>query len=268
MHTVLARLRSKLRYLLRGREIDNDLVRELDFHREMLTEDQQRLGYDHEYRRPQRAPQDGQHRVDDGILARRLADRVVRQPGSRRSPTPSGPSSATQPSRWWHLTLALGIGANTAIFQLVDTVLLRGLPVERPEELLAVRTTSSYWRYEQLRDRNEVFSGLFAARALYSVTATVDGQPLGHPTTELVSGNYFSLLGVKPVLGRALTPDDDRAIRAGPVAVISHGLWQRAFGGSPEVLGRTLRMCAGSIGGGTSGFDLTPPESGARTKNC
>ena len=159
------------------------------------------------------------------------------------------------------LTLALGIGANTAIFRLVDTILLRSLPVDRPGELLAIRGTFSYFRFEQLRDRNDVFSAVFGARALGKVTISADGQPLGQPTTELVSGNYFSLLGVRPILGRAIAPDDDRAVGAGPVAVISYGLWQRAFAGSPAVLGRTLRLRDGSIGGGTSGFEPAAPNA-------
>src|SRR5258706_8220309 len=98
------------------------------------------------------------------------------------------------------LTLALGIGANAAIFQLVDTVVLRVLPVQQPQELLTIRRTFSYWQFEQLRDRNEVFSGIIGARTLQSGTLTADDQPLGHGSIELVTGNYFPLLGVQTVL--------------------------------------------------------------------
>ncbi len=131
------------------------------------------------------------------------------------------------------LTLALGIGANAAIFQLVDTVMLRVLPVRQPQELLTIRRTFSYWQFEQLRDRNEVFSGIIGARTLESGTLTADDQPLGHGSIELVTGNYFPLLGVQPVLGRPITPDDDRSAGSGPVAVISYGLWQRAPASNP-----------------------------------
>src|SRR5262249_30569429 len=134
------------------------------------------------------------------------------------------------------LTLALGIGANAAIFRLVDTVLLRALPVQNPLELVTVARTLSYWQYQQMRDRNGVFSGFIGGRPMNSATLVADGQPLGATTTELVSGNYFSVLGVKTILGRPLTDDDDKAVGAGPVAVISYGLWKRAFGGSPSLL--------------------------------
>jgi predicted permease len=153
------------------------------------------------------------------------------------------------------LTLALGIGANTAIFRLVDAVLLRALPVQSPEQLLAIRGSFSYWRFEQLRDRNEVFGATVGVRAIDDVTLTSADQPLGRATTELVSGNYFNVLGVQPLIGRPITADDDRAAGAGAVAVISYGLWQRAFAGSTQVLGRTMTLRAGLVGGGTSGFE-------------
>ena len=158
------------------------------------------------------------------------------------------------------LTLGLGIGANTAIFRLVDTIMLRILPVQHPEELLAIRGSFWYWRFEQLRDRNDVFSGVVGVRTFDDVTMTAADQPLGRASVELVTGNYFDLLGVRPVLGRPITPDDDRAEGAGPVAVISYGLWQRAFAGSGDVLGRPVRLRAGRVGGGTSGFEPDTPN--------
>jgi predicted permease len=159
------------------------------------------------------------------------------------------------------LTLALGIGANTAIFRLVDAVMLRALPVERPDELLAIRGSFSYWRFEQFRDRNGVFSDSIGTRIVPDVTMATGDQPLGTGSAELVTGNYFSVLGVRPVLGRPITPDDDRAAGAGPVAVISHGLWTRAFAASPDVLGRTIRLKGGLAGGGTSGFEPDAPNA-------
>ena len=256
---MFTRLKQKLRYLLRGRRIDADLARELEVHREWLREDQEALGYD---------------RATASLNARRkMGNTTVMTEYSRDAWLIAWLDTLMRDGRYALrsfarnpaftliavITLALGIGANTAIFQLVDTVMLRGLPVDHPEELMALRGTFSYWRFEQLRERNDVFADVFGARTLQNISATIDGQPLGNPVTELVTGNYFSLLGVQPFLGRPITPDDDRATGAGAVAVISYGLWQRGFGGSPDVLGRTLRMHGGSIGGGTSGFEADVP---------
>ena len=236
MHASFHRLASKFRYLLRGRAIDHDLARELDFHTEMLAEDQRRLGFDEgaailiARRKMGNTTLMTEYSRDAWLIA--WLDNLVRDLRYALRAFARNPGFTLVAT----VTLALGIGANAAIFQLVDTVLLRTLPVEQPGELLTVRSPLSYWRYEQLRDRNEVFSGVLAARALTSVTATLDGQSIGHPTTELVSGNYFSLLGVQPVIGRAIAPDDDRGVGGGPVAVISHAFWQRAFAGSPGYL--------------------------------
>ena len=107
-----------------------------------------------------------------------------------------------------------------------------------------------------------MFSGVFGTHTLQDVTVTAGDQPLGRASTELVSGNYFSVLGVRPTLGRPLTPDDDRTAGGGPVAVISYGLWQRGFAGSPDVLGRTIRLRGGRLGGaGTSGFEPDAPKT-------
>src|ERR1043166_5889159 len=133
------------------------------------------------------------------------------------------------------LSLALGIGANTAIFGLIDHVMLRLLPVRNPEELLVVRGLFSYPRFEQIRDRNEVFSGVFGSHTLTDMTVKTPGNPTGQATGELVSGTYFQLLGVNTVIGRPILPEDDRAPESSPVAVISYGFWKQTFGGSPDV---------------------------------
>src|SRR5262245_20289316 len=134
------------------------------------------------------------------------------------------------------LTLALGIGANTAIFSLTDQILLRRLPVERPEELVVLRAPGpktgnissdgddtasfSYPMYKALRDRNNAFSGLLARHAI-SLSVAGPGQT-ERANGELVSGNYFEVLGVRPALGRALNQEDDRVPGAHPVVVLSH----------------------------------------------
>ncbi|MGH9843323.1 MAG: ABC transporter permease, partial [Blastocatellia bacterium] len=147
------------------------------------------------------------------------------------------------------LTLALGIGANSTIFSLVNALLLRPLPIERPEQLAAVFTSdyssgdfgaSSYPDYVDFRDRNEAFSGLVAyqPRPFSLSVEGVNERAFG----EVVSGNYFSVLGVKPVLGRGFLPEEDRTPGAHPVVVISHKLWQRRFGGDPAIIGRGLKL--------------------------
>ena len=144
-------------------------------------------------------------------------------------------------------TLALGIGANSVIFSAVDAVLLRDAPVSDPDSLVDVYTTSgnnlysnsSYPDYFDLRD-----SGTFASLAAYtpvSITMDANGQP--EPLAgQLVSGNYFEVLGVKIPFGRGLTPDDDRLGAPVRVAVISHALWQRVFNADQSLIGQTIRL--------------------------
>ena len=147
------------------------------------------------------------------------------------------------------LTLALGIGANTAIFSLIDAVLLKRLPVKDPERLVLLRhansrgteNTFAYRTYEQFRDQNQVLSGVLAYHAL-RLTVSVDGQPEPAVAGQLVSGNYYSVLGVNAALGRTILPDDDRAPGESPVCVISFDYWQRRFAGDPAVVGKTIHL--------------------------
>ncbi|HET7221515.1 MAG TPA: ABC transporter permease [Vicinamibacterales bacterium] len=148
------------------------------------------------------------------------------------------------------LTLGFGIGANAAIFSLMDQVLLRLLPVREPGQLVLLdgpgpyqgRTfnnmTFSYPMYADFRDRNEVFSGVLA-RFPSAMTAVWQGRA-ERASGDLVSGNYFEVLGVQPAIGRVLNAADDRTPGAHPVVVLSYGYWQRRFGGDPSVLNQTL----------------------------
>ncbi|HXW07444.1 MAG TPA: ABC transporter permease [Vicinamibacterales bacterium] len=158
------------------------------------------------------------------------------------------------------LSLALGIGANTAIFSLVDAVLLRTLPVERASELvfLQVAGTDSrggappYPCYEQVRDGTSAFVGM-AAFASDELRLEIDGN-LEQAFGQVASGTYFELLGVRPLVGRLLTAADERLDP--PVAVISYRYWQRRFGGRVDTIGRALRA-------GDRVFTIvgvTPPE--------
>ena len=147
------------------------------------------------------------------------------------------------------ISLALGIGANTAIFSLVNTVLLRPLPVKEPSRLIEVYgalhngadfTIQSYLNYKDYRDRNDVFSGLFVYRMVVS--------SLSHNGSNerawgfLASGNYFDVLGVKPILGRGFLLEEDQTPGSHPVAVLSYACWQHRFAGDPSIVGRTILL--------------------------
>ncbi|HEY6402180.1 MAG TPA: ABC transporter permease, partial [Blastocatellia bacterium] len=154
------------------------------------------------------------------------------------------------------LTLALGIGANTAIFQLLNAVRLRSLPVRNPEELAEVRIAPPRGRsgsfngrrpeltnplWELLQEKQQAFDGLFAWSA-----ATFDLAPRGEQRfTEdglWVSGDFFNTLGAQPALGRVFTRADDQRGCGSPGAVISHAFWRRAYGGDPAIVGRKITL--------------------------
>ncbi len=146
------------------------------------------------------------------------------------------------------VSLAVGIGANTAVFSLVNSLLWRPRPVAEPNRLVELYTgrrdqpyqTFSYPSYIELRDRNGVLSGL----AAYSVRQfRLGGQNhVEEVWGEAVSGNYFKVLGVRPQHGRPLGAADDLAAGANPVVVVGHGLWQRRFSADPHVVGRTVTV--------------------------
>jgi putative ABC transport system permease protein len=144
------------------------------------------------------------------------------------------------------LSLALGIGANTAIFSLVNLILFRPLPVANPQEVVSVSPVGkdgalaafSYPNYIDFRDRNEVLSGLLVSRfVVVSMSRNGDNEKVWG---NLVSGNYFDVLGVKPALGRSFLPEEDKTRLSHPVVVISHSLWQTRFGGDPSVVDKDV----------------------------
>jgi predicted permease len=161
--------------------------------------------------------------------------------------------------------VALGIGANTAIFSVLDSVLLRELPVPNPQELSVLtgpdshgstfggetgeRTRLAYSEFQYLRNHSEVFSHVFAAdNQLVDANVSIGtGSRASQDHTEnvrvrLVSGDYFATLGVKAAAGQVFTPDLDRARGGAPVAVVSYAFWKQRFGLSPSALGRTIRI--------------------------
>ncbi|QNI33743.1 ABC transporter permease [Alloacidobacterium dinghuense] len=165
-------------------------------------------------------------------------------------------------------SLGLGIGANTTIFTLARQVLLDKLAVPKPEDLRLFSWTSpekhraihrlwghwertpdgkysctsfSYPVYQQLRQQNRVFEDVFAFKIFSRLSATIDNKA-NAVTAELVSGNYYSSLGVRTVLGRGIQNSDDAGPLSGPVAVISDGFWSRRFGRSPDVVGKKIEV--------------------------
>ena len=148
-------------------------------------------------------------------------------------------------------SLALGIGANTAIFTLIDQLILRLLPVHNPEQLVMIWTTgphmgsnrgdrrASYPMYEDFQKRGQAFSSVFCRFGM-QVSASYGGQT-ERIDGELVSGNFFQSLGVKPAIGRVLSPDlDDRVYKGHPVAVLSYQYWATRFAANPGVIGQKI----------------------------
>ena len=159
------------------------------------------------------------------------------------------------------LTLALGIGANTAIFSVVNATLMQPIPVVDPERLVFVfngptGSIFSYPDYVALRDQNNVLDGLAAWGGIGASLNSNDQTDLVNGA--IVTGNFFEVIGVRAQLGRVLTTEDDKIPGAHPVVVISQGLWQRRFAGDPNVVGRQLLLNGNNftvIGVLPAGFD-------------
>ena len=168
------------------------------------------------------------------------------------------------------LSLALGIGANTAIFQLLDAIRIRTLPVANPQELVEIKIvktragrtgdfagrfsnlTTAQW--DALRERQQAFSTMFAWG-----TTTFELAPGGQskPAAGMwVSGDFFSGLGVMPLIGRLIGPDDDRRGCSAPGAVLSYTFWQRQYGGDPNVGGRSITLNSRAL----DILGVTPPS--------
>jgi predicted permease len=172
------------------------------------------------------------------------------------------------------LTLALGIGANTAIFTVLNAVLLKMLPVRDPQQLVVVGDPSdanhrangtpqtvifSYPLYKEFRDHNSVFAGLSAAATEHRIELT--GQDRNSSSTvvgRMVSGNYFDVLGVRAAAGRLLSSSDDTAESANPVVVLGYAFWQSKFALSPSIIGKDIRLNGYPftvVGVASAGFD-------------
>lgn len=265
--TLLARLRSMAAGLFGRRRVEQSMAEELRFHIEAYRDDLIRSGVP-------RSEAERRARIEFGSVARvreecrqarglawfddlrgdlRFAARMLRR-------SPGFASIAI-------LSLALGIGANTAIFSFVNTVLLQNLPVQQPERLFFVDDSGGrsggsngppYPCYEILRDYNHYFSAM-AAFSGSRFKVTIDGSS-EQVTGQSASGSYFQLLGVPAILGRTLAPADDSEIGRGgpdgPVAVISFSYWQRRFGGDRSVLGKVVEVGTHRV----TIVGVTPPE--------
>jgi len=252
---MLSKLRTRLRALLRKSEMERELDEELRYHIEQQTEQNLRLGMSPEDARyaarkafggldqAKERSRDarGLRLVEELWQDLRFGLRMLRKhPGFTLIVT---------------LTLALGIGANTAIFSMIDAVLLKSLPVRQPEELVLLSRRFSYPGLRILREYDQVTTGLVAftpVRLGLSIAGQAEPAVLGH----LVTGNYFSVLGVHPILGRLLGEDDDRSPGAHAVAVVSHGYWRRRFGSDPAIIGRTISLAGMPF----TIIGVTPPE--------
>ena len=148
------------------------------------------------------------------------------------------------------LSLAFGIGANTAVFSFADALLLRPLPVPRPDEVLTLGWTdsfrgslvASYGDYVDVRDRSESFEGLVAFTNATAVFATAPDSLPRLSMGMLVSGNFFRVMGLEPQLGRDFRPEEDEVPGRDAVAILGHDFWAQQFGADRSILGRTVRL--------------------------
>jgi predicted permease len=249
--------------LFRSRALDEDLDQELHSHIELAIEAAERSGIGSEEARREAMRAFGGiaqtreiYREQRGLPMLETILQDLRYGWRMLARTPGFTAVAA-------LSLALGIGANTAIFSLIDAVLLKLLPVKDPHALVLLawavpagkdpgvahwtngRTWDergrglgapfSYPTYRQLRANNQAFSELFAFADAGNLSVVVDGEAR-RAFTQMVSGNYFSALGIRPSVGRILVESDDQA-GAPPVCMISDSYWKRRFGGSPSVAG-------------------------------
>jgi predicted permease len=240
---------SRVRGLLTDRRLDREFEQELDSHLALATEENLRRGLSpEEARRAARLRLGGvtqlreTHRELNGLPWLENLFRDLRYSFRILRKNPGFTLVAV-------LTLGLGIGANTAIFSLIDTVMLRTLPVPRPEELRELRMlpqsggegnpifTNAIW--EQLRDQQDVFSGVFAwSGQPFDLN---QGGAVRFANGLWVSGTYFGGLELAPAAGRLISSSDDQRGCAG-VAVLSYGFWQDHYGGSPSAIGSTISL--------------------------
>ena len=244
MRTIWRRLTA----LFGGKRLEGELREEIDAHLAMQEEEFRGRGMDPKAARAAALREFGgvtqaeeDYRERRGIPWLESTARDVRYGlrGLRRSP---GFTAAAV------LSLALGIGANTAIFSLFHALMLRMLPVARPQELVSLYQTggwfegySSYPLYQELAQRSDLFNGVIARTGVARVRfCPRPGAREQFAQREFVSGNYFEVLGIAPALGRLFTREDDRTPGGHPVAVLSYDQWRNRYGGDPAVVGAKI----------------------------
>jgi predicted permease len=227
----------RMRGLFNTEHIERDLAEEIEFHLQMRIEDNIRSGMTPaEARREALIDSGGLESAKEACRDRRglpLFENFLQDVRYALR--------TLRKNRGFTLTallaLGLGVGANAAIFGLVDAFLLRLLPVRNPQALILIDRGFSYATFEQLRDRNHSFSGMFAYDESH-VTMTIDGQP-EYVDGDFVSGSYFDVLGVGAIAGRTLRAEDDQPGRQ-PVAVISYRYWDQRFARDASTIGKTI----------------------------
>jgi predicted permease len=242
---------SQLANWWRRKNLERGLDRELRYHLDRRTVDLEKSGLPTWLARRQALMELGgvaqvQEEVRDVWLARWLRDFVYDLRFSARTFLRSPSFTATVV-----LSLALGIGATSALYSLIDQIVLRALPVEHPERLVLIDWigfqnaetfgTSNLMSYpicQDLQQQKEFFDGVFC-RAATMISVSTGGEPR-LTAAELVSGTYFSVLGAKPALGRLLTIDDDQAPGSSPVVVLSYDFWKKQLGGGADIVGRKV----------------------------
>jgi predicted permease len=234
-----SRLRSWLRAVMLRSRMELEMDAELRFHIEAFAEDLVRSGVSQEeaLRRAriefggvERAKEEcrdarGANLVESLLQDLRYAVRMLRK-------SPGFTTVAV-------LTLALGIGANTAIFSLIDRAVLRWLPIKSPEQLFELKPDFLIPEYEKLAAHTQSFSEVFASDK-GPMIAGIDGAP-ENIVGKFVSGTYYSVTGIHPILGRVITPQDDQPASS-LVCILSQDYWKRRFGSSPGVLGKTITL--------------------------
>ncbi len=242
--------RARLRLLLFREEVEQRMDEEFRFHLDMETERLVReAGVDpREARRRARATFGGveahKEAVRDGRGGWAWLGRDLRDGIRSLARRPAFTAVAV-------LSLALGIGANTAIFSLVNAVILRDSPIERPEEVVNLYLhqasfefgTLSYPDFEDVRDgAAEVFGDIAASHFVPLTIDRGEGGGVGLAPAEAVTGSYFPMLGIEAAVGRTLLPSDDVSRGGHPVVMLDHRYWQSAFAGDPDVVGREMRV--------------------------
>jgi predicted permease len=235
----------------RRKNLESGLDRELRYHLDRRIIDLEKSGLPTSAARREALMELGgvaqvQEEVRDIWLSRWLRDFVYDLRFSARSFLRSPSFTATAV-----LTLAVGIGATTALYSLIDQIVLRALPVDHPERLvlidwigfqyaetLGTDNLMSYPICQDLQQQKQFFDGVFC-RAATTINLSTSGEPR-LTTAELVSGAYFSVLGVRPALGRVLSTDDDQTPGSSPVVVLSYDFWKKQLGGGADIVGRKV----------------------------